>query len=49
MSSGELYAGREQTLVKHFILQKYPERFAYIAGPYWDVLTYVLRKTFDGG
>lgn len=41
MSSGELYAGREQTLVKHFILQKYLERFAYIVGSRWDVLTYV--------
>jgi three-Cys-motif partner protein len=37
----ELYAGREQTLVKHFILQKYLERFAYIVGSHWDVLTYV--------
>jgi len=41
MSGGELYAGREQTLVKHFILQKYLERFAFIVGSYWDVLTYV--------
>ena len=41
MSKGELYAGREQTLVKHFILQKYLERFAYIVGSHWDVLTYV--------
>jgi three-Cys-motif partner protein len=41
MSDGELYAGREQTLVKHFILQKYLERFAYIVGSHWDVLTYV--------
>ena len=41
MSNGELYAGREQTLVKHFILQKYLERFAYIVGSHWDVLTYV--------
>jgi three-Cys-motif partner protein len=41
MSNGELYAGREQTLVKHFILQKYLERFAYIVGSRWDVLTYV--------
>lgn len=28
MSEGGLYAGREQTLVKHFILQKYLQRFA---------------------
>lgn len=41
MSNGELYAGREQTLVKHFILQKYLERFAYIVGSHWEVLTYV--------
>jgi len=41
MSNGEFYAGREQTLVKHFILQKYLERFAYIVGSHWDVLTYV--------
>lgn len=41
MSNGELYAGREQTLVKHFILEKYLERFAYIVGSHWDVLTYV--------
>ena len=41
MSNGELYAGREQTLVKHFILQKYLERFAYIVGSHWDALTYV--------
>jgi three-Cys-motif partner protein len=41
MNSVELYAGREQTLVKHFILQRYLERFAYIVGSYWDTLTYV--------
>lgn len=41
MSNDELYAGREQTLVKHFILQKYLERFAYIVGSHWEVLTYV--------
>jgi len=41
MSNGELYAGREQTLVKHFILRKYLERFAYIVGSHWEVLTYV--------
>jgi three-Cys-motif partner protein len=41
MSNSELYAGREQTLVKHFILRKYLERFAYIVGSHWDVLTYV--------
>lgn len=37
----EIYAGREQTLVKHFILQKYLERFAQIVGSRWTVLTYV--------
>ena len=41
MNNDQLYAGREQTLVKHFILQKYLERFAYIVGSHWDVLTYV--------
>ncbi|MBI3869304.1 MAG: three-Cys-motif partner protein TcmP [Verrucomicrobia bacterium] len=41
MSNGELYLGREQTLVKHFILQKYLERFACIVGSHWDTLTYV--------
>jgi three-Cys-motif partner protein len=41
MSNGELYSGREQTLVKHFILQRYLERFAYVVGSRWDVLTYV--------
>lgn len=37
----EIYAGREQTLVKHFILGKYLERFAHIVGSHWSVLTYV--------
>src|SRR5712671_7443429 len=41
MSNGDLYAGREQTLVKHFILEKYLERFAHIVGSHWDVLSYV--------
>lgn len=36
-----LYAGREQTLVKHFILRKYLERFAFIVGSHWDTITYV--------
>lgn len=35
------YTGREQTLVKHFILRKYLERFAHIIGSYWDAITYV--------
>lgn len=41
MSNEELYTGREQTLVKHFILQKYLSRFAHIVGGHKDVLTYV--------
>ncbi len=41
MSNGDLYAGREQTLVKHAILRNYLERFAVIVGFYWDTLTYV--------
>lgn len=41
MNSSELYEGREQTLVKHFILRKYLERFAHIVGSHWDALTYV--------
>jgi three-Cys-motif partner protein len=41
MSTEGLYVGREQTLVKHFILQKYLERFAHIVGTHWDTLTYV--------
>lgn len=36
-----LYIGREQTLVKHLILQKYLERFAHIIGSHWSTLTYV--------
>jgi len=36
-----LYTGREQTLVKHLILQKYLERFAHIIGYAWSTLTYV--------
>ncbi len=41
MSQGDLYTGREQTLVKHFILQKYLERFALIIGSRWQTITYV--------
>lgn len=36
-----LYVGREQTLVKHFLLDKYLERFAHIIGSYWHTITYV--------
>jgi len=39
MSTEELYVGREQTRVKHFIVQKYLERFAHIVGARWDTLT----------
>lgn len=41
MSTEGLYVGREQTLIKHFILHKYLERFAHIVGTQWDTLTYV--------
>lgn len=41
MSNEDLYLGREQTLVKHFILRRYLERFAHIIGFRWDAITYV--------
>jgi three-Cys-motif partner protein len=41
LNTGDLYTGREQTLVKHFILQNCLERFAIIVGARWDTLTYV--------
>lgn len=41
MSDTDLYTGREQTLVKHFILRQYLERFAIIVGTHRDTLTYV--------
>ena len=41
MSNGDLYARREQTLVKHIILKYYLERFAIIVGSHWDTLTYI--------
>lgn len=41
MSGNELYAGREQTLVKHYILEHYLERFAHIVGSKWKAVTYV--------
>ena len=37
----ELYAGREQTLVKHFIFGNYLQRLAYIVGFKWSSITYV--------
>ncbi|MEI8017270.1 MAG: three-Cys-motif partner protein TcmP [Schlesneria sp.] len=41
MTESSPYIGREQTLVKHFILQKYLERFAHIVGSAFEVITYV--------
>jgi three-Cys-motif partner protein len=41
MSQEDFYEGREQTLVKHFILKKYLERFAIIIGSHWQTITYV--------
>ena len=35
------YLGREQSLVKHTVLQKYLERFAHIVGHSWNTITYV--------
>ena len=35
------YQGREQTAVKHFILERYLERFAHIIGSHWSTLTYI--------
>lgn len=41
MNEGEIYTKREQTLVKHFILEHYLERFAHIVGSTWDAITYI--------
>lgn len=41
MSEKELYVGREQSFVKHLILRKYLQRFAFIIGSRYDVITYV--------
>jgi three-Cys-motif partner protein len=41
LSQSDLYSGREQTRVKHLILQKYLQRFAHIIGFKWDSITYV--------
>lgn len=41
MSDHELYIGREQTLIKHYILRHYLERFAHIVGSYWNSITYI--------
>ncbi len=39
--SNELYAGREQSQVKHLILKQYLQRFAQIIGQNWTSITYV--------
>ena len=36
-----LYAGREQSYVKHLILQRYLLRFAMIIGQHWNSITYI--------
>ena len=41
MATNEDYAGREQSQVKHYILQHYLERFAHIIGSKWTTITYV--------
>ena len=41
MSESEHYAGREQTLVKHKILEGYLQRFAHIVGSWCNSITYV--------
>jgi three-Cys-motif partner protein len=37
----QFYDGREQTLVKHSVLKRYLQRFAYIIGSSWNSITYV--------
>lgn len=37
----DLYDGREQTLVKHRVLHRYLQRFAFIIGSWSDSITYV--------
>jgi three-Cys-motif partner protein len=41
LSNGDFYIDREQTRVKHIILENYLERFAIIVGSRWDTITYV--------
>jgi three-Cys-motif partner protein len=41
LSNGDFYIDREQTQVKHIILESYLERFAIIVGSRWDTITYV--------
>lgn len=38
---GDLYEDREQTRVKHYILERYLERFAFIIGSWANAITYV--------
>ncbi|MEX0937362.1 MAG: three-Cys-motif partner protein TcmP [Pirellulales bacterium] len=39
--SDDLYEGREQSLIKHLILRRYLQRFAFIIGSHWNSITYV--------
>ncbi len=41
MSSDSLYHGREQSQVKHLILKRYLEQFAFIIGSWSDSITYI--------
>jgi three-Cys-motif partner protein len=41
MTSENLYEGRDQTKVKHFILREYLERFALIVGSFAKSITYI--------
>lgn len=41
MGSADLYTGREQTLVKHFMLRQYLRDFAHKIGHGWDTIVYV--------
>jgi three-Cys-motif partner protein len=41
MNSENLYDGREQTKVKHYILREYLERFALIVGSFAKSITYI--------
>jgi three-Cys-motif partner protein len=41
MSLDDIYANREQTQVKHYILRHYLRRFAHIVGGHWNSITYI--------
>lgn len=41
MPNPDFYVGREQTLVKHYILEQYLEKFAHKIGWFWQTLAYV--------